>query len=154
MDKKILMVCLGNICRSPLAEGILKSKIEANKINAMVDSVGIANFHVGETPDIRAQNVALKNNVNISKHKGRQFSVEDFDNFDKIYAMDMSNYSDIIELARDNDDKNKVDLILNELYPNENRSVDDPYYDSIKEFDNVYEILDKTCDKIIENLKI
>lgn len=110
---KILMVCLGNICRSPLAEGILKSKLPSDAF--FVDSAGTANYHVGCTPDKRSIAVARKYGLNISNCSGRQFTVADFDTFDYIYVMDTSNYKHVLGLARHEHDKSKVKLIMDEL---------------------------------------
>jgi protein-tyrosine phosphatase len=147
---KILMVCLGNICRSPLAEGILKSKLPSDAF--FVDSAGTANYHVGCTPDKRSIAVARKYGLNISNCSGRQFSVADFDTFDYIYVMDTSNYKHVIGLARHEHDKSKVNLIMNELYPNQNYDVPDPYYGGDEGFDNVYKMLDEACSKIAKSL--
>lgn len=146
---KILMVCLGNICRSPLAEGILKSKLSDSFI---VDSAGTANYHVGNSPDKRSIDVARKYGLNISNLKGRQFSVSDFDTFDLIYVMDESNYNNVTKLARNDKDISKVKMILNEVYPNQNYDVPDPYYGGDNGFENVYKMLDDACDKIAEDL--
>lgn len=150
MPIKILMVCLGNICRSPLAEGILASKLPRNKF--IVDSAGTGNWHVGHKPDDRSITVARKNNLDISHQRGRQFSVKDFDTFDYIYAMDNSNYQDIIKLAKTDEQRQKVQLILNELFPDENVDVPDPYFGLEMGFDTVYEMLDKTCDVLAKKL--
>lgn len=147
---KILMVCLGNICRSPLAEGILRTKLPVE--NFSVDSAGTANYHIGSPPDRRSVAVAKKYGINISNLKGRQFGVSDFDTFDYIYVMDESNYSNVISLARNSDDIAKVKLILNEVYPNQNYSVPDPYYGGDDGFENVYKMLDEACDLIAEAL--
>src|ERR1035437_10893434 len=112
----ILMVCLGNICRSPLAEGLLRSKIEKLNIDIYIDSAGTGNSHIGEHPDNRSIVNAKKHGIDISKLKARQFQVDDFDKFDIIFAMDSSNYSDIISFARNEKDKHKVEMILNRLY--------------------------------------
>ena len=120
------MVCLGNICRSPLAEGILKAKV--SHLNVEVDSAGTAAYHVGEQPDLRSIEIAKKYNIDLSNQRARQFCTNDFDEFDKIYAMDTSNYANIIALARNESDKEKVDLILNEIDPKSFQSVPDPYY--------------------------
>src|SRR4051812_21638715 len=120
---KILMVCLGNICRSPLAEGILRTKAEKYDLNIFIDSAGTSNYHTGEHPDIRTINNALKHKVDVSNLKARQFTENDYDEFDHIFVMDSSNYSDVIALARNNSDKNKVELILNRVYPGSNMSV-------------------------------
>jgi protein-tyrosine phosphatase len=150
MSVKILMVCLGNICRSPLAEGILNSKLP-NKIFS-VDSAGTGNWHVGHKPDQRSIAVAKKNKLDITNQKGRQFSLNDFDTFDYIYVMDNSNYLDVIKLAKTEEHKQKVQLILNELFPGENVDVPDPYYGLENGFDTVFEMLDKTCDVIAKKL--
>lgn len=148
---KILMVCLGNICRSPLAEGILKSKLSSD--DALVDSAGTANYHSGSQPDRRSIAVARKYGLDISKQRGRQFVVEDFDRFDFIYAMDQSNYQNIIRLARNEADKNKVEMILNLVHPNQNFDVPDPYYGGDHGFETVYQMLDEACNIISNNLK-
>ena len=140
---KILMVCLGNICRSPLAEGILRSKL--NEDSFFVDSAGTANYHIGNSPDKRSVNIAKKYGIDISHLKGRQFTVDDFDAFDFIYVMDESNYQNVIKLARNNSDIAKVSYILNEIYPNQNYNVQDPYYGGISGFDTVFKILDEAC---------
>ena len=138
------MVCLGNICRSPLAEGILKSK--SNSI--IVDSAGTAGYHVGSRPDQRSIEIGLKNNIDITNQRARQFTSNDFDDFDKIYAMDNDNYSKIISLATNQVQIDKVDLILNEVYPNQFKSVPDPYYGGEKGFENIYNLLEKACEQI------
>ena len=147
---KILMVCLGNICRSPLAEGILKAK--TNHLDVVVDSAGTAAYHVGEKPDIRSIEIANKYGIDLTSQRARQFSVNDFDEFDKIYAMDSSNYANIISLARDEKDRDKVDVILNESNPKSFQSVPDPYYGGDNGFQDVYDMLDKACDKIVEQI--
>jgi protein-tyrosine phosphatase len=138
------MVCLGNICRSPLAEGILKSKAK----NLEVDSAGTAGYHVGKQPDIRSIDIAKKHDINLTNQRARQFSTRDFDDFDKIYVMDNDNYSKIISLARSQEDMDKVDLILNEIYPKEYKSVPDPYYLGDEGFQNIYNLLEVSCEVI------
>ena len=150
MPIKILMVCLGNICRSPLAEGILASKLPKEKF--IVDSAGTGSWHIGRQPDERSIAVAKKYKLDISKQKGRQFSKSDFDTFDYIYVMDISNYQDVIRLSKNKSDKEKVQLILNELFPNENVDVPDPYYGVANGFETVYKMLDETCDLIAKKL--
>ncbi len=150
--KKILMVCLGNICRSPLAEGILQSKVDKNKI--FVDSAGTEAYHIGELPDSRSINVAKKQGINLTNQRARKFTVSDFDNFDIIYAMDLSNYQNILNFARNKKDTQKVNLILNELYPNKNREIPDPYYGGEQEFENVFEMLNEVCDSILNGITI
>lgn len=147
---KVLMVCLGNICRSPLAEGILKSKLPESIF--FIDSAGTANYHVGNPPDARSIAVGKKYGIDISKLKGRQFSVNDFNTFDLIYVMDESNYRNVISIARNEQDKSKVKFILNEIYPNQNYDVPDPYYGGDHGFENVYKMLDEACTIIANSL--
>ncbi len=150
MPVKILMVCLGNICRSPLAEGILASKLPKEKF--LVDSAGTGSWHIGRAPDSRSIATAKKNGLNIANQKGRQFKRSDFDTFDYIFVMDNNNYSDVIDLAKNEVQKNKVQLILNEIFPNENVDVPDPYFGLANGFDIVYEMLDEACQVIAQKL--
>jgi protein-tyrosine phosphatase len=150
MSVKILMVCLGNICRSPLAEGILTSKLPKDKFT--VDSAGTGSWHIGHFPDERSIAVAKKNKLDISQQKGRQFSANDFDAFDYIYVMDNSNYWDVIQLADNQAQTEKVHLVLNELFPNENVDVPDPYFGLPNGFNTIYKMLDEACDVIAKKL--
>ena len=150
MQTKVLMVCLGNICRSPLAEGILKSKVDTSKIH--VDSAGTGHWHIGDAPDPRSIAVGKKNGVDISKQRGRQFSAVDFVNFDYIFVMDSSNKADVLRLAKIESHRKKVGLILDHIFPNENVDVPDPYYGGAMGFDHVYEMLDQACDIIASKL--
>jgi protein-tyrosine phosphatase len=150
---KILMVCLGNICRSPLAEGILRKKIATHFLTDIeVDSAGTSAYHIGEHPDERSIANAQKHGVDISLLKARQFSVKDFDVFDMIYVMDSSNYNDVIARAQNASDRQKVNLILNELAPGSNRSVPDPYFGGKEGFEIVYRLLDDACEIIVQKL--
>lgn len=137
------MVCLGNICRSPLAEGILKSKLSNQ--DYIVDSAGTSNYHTGNSPDNRSINVARHNDIDICLQKSRQFTAQDFKDFDVIYAMDRSNLKNILALAQTTEDVYKVKLILNESFPNSNKDVPDPYHDTNKGFENVFNMLDQAC---------
>ncbi|MEN8839186.1 MAG: low molecular weight protein-tyrosine-phosphatase [Flavobacteriales bacterium] len=150
---KILMVCLGNICRSPLAEGILATKAMKHNLNLIIDSAGTAAYHVGNLPDERSIEVAKKYGIDLTNQRARQFRVQDFEEFDIIYAMDSENYNNILNLVSSTDDENKVKLILNEIEPNSNSSVPDPYYGGDEGFENVYQMLDTACEKIIDRLK-
>ena len=152
-SKRILMVCLGNICRSPLAEGILQHKLDKTALNASVDSAGTANFHVGQEPDQRSAKSGLKHGVDISHLRGRQFGVDDFDNFDQIYVMDKSNYGNVVSLARNEDDKNKVEMLLNLNNPDSFDEVPDPYFGGEQGFENVYQMLNNACEVIIGRLE-
>lgn len=144
----VLAVCLGNICRSPLAEGILQEQAKLARLDWNVDSAGTSGWHAGERPDARSREVAKKNGINIDKQRSRQFVVEDFDNFDLILVMDSSNYQNVIQLARTEEDRNKVKLMLNYAYPGENRAVPDPYYDG--GFDHVYDLINMAAEEIIK----
>ncbi len=146
------MVCLGNICRSPLAEGILQNKANENQLDIMVDSAGTAAYHVGEPPDIRSQEVAQKHGVDISRQQARQFHVSDFDHFDRIYVMDLSNLKNVKDLARNQHDLDKVKLIRDATHPGKNLVVPDPYYGGRDGFDKVYMMLDECCDNILSEL--
>ena len=145
------MVCLGNICRSPLAEGILKSKV--NNTLIFVDSAGTAAYHVGKQPNIRSIDIAKKYDIDLSKQRARQFSRADFDEFDIIYAMDTNNYAHLISLASSETERNKIIMILNKINPNSYQSVPDPYYGGKNGFQEVYNMLDKACEKIIQNIE-
>ncbi len=145
------MVCLGNICRSPLAEGILQSKLSSQSF--FVDSAGTAGYHVGELPDRRSIEVAKKYGIDITNQRSRKFVKSDFEDFDLIYAMDESNYSNIVSMTDDYNETQKVKMILNELYPNENRSVPDPYYGGDQGFENVYRMLDEACSIVASKLE-
>ena len=150
MKTHILMVCLGNICRSPLAEGLLKSKLDAERFQ--VDSAGTGHWHVGSMPDSRSIAVAQKNGLDITDQRGMQFKPAFFDRYDHIFVMDNSNYEDVVAQATKDEDKAKVQLILDEIFPGERVDVPDPYNDSLRGFDRVYEMLDEATTKIAERL--
>jgi protein-tyrosine phosphatase len=148
--KSILMVCLGNICRSPVAEGIMRNKLEIFNLNIQVDSAGTSNYHIGENPDTRSANNALKNGLDISMLKARQFKVHDFDNFDIIYVMDEQNKIDVLSIARNENDKSKVKLILSELPNSSYKSVPDPYFGGEAGFQLVFDLLNKACENVAQ----
>ena len=150
---KILMVCLGNICRSPLAEGILQHKANRAGLNWVVDSAGTAGYHIGEQPHTLSQKTALLNGINIGAQKCRQFTKQDMPAFDRIFAMDSDNYNEIKRISGEYWDEKKVGLLLDELYPGEHRNVPDPWYGTEKDFHIVFDMLDKACDKIVEHYK-
>jgi len=145
------MVCLGNICRSPLAEGILAHKTKSLDIE--VDSAGTAAYHVGELPDKRSIEIASKYNIDLSSQRARQFSRKDFEDFDIIYAMDTNNYAHLISLAENESERQKVKMILNETHPESFKSVPDPYYGGDNGFQIVYDLLNKACDKIVSKIE-
>lgn len=148
---KILMVCLGNICRSPLAEGILKSKVDLTKV--MVDSAGTSNFHQGELPDSRSIKVAKKYGIDITNQRSRPFKISDFDTFDIIYVMDQSNYQNLMQIARNAYDKQKIKLILSEINSSQLNEVPDPYLDDDSGFEHVFTLLNEVCEIISNTLK-
>lgn len=147
---KILMVCLGNICRSPLAEGILRNKLNSDQFK--IDSAGTGGWHVGDAPDKRSVAVARKYHIDISGLKGRQFTAVDYERFDHIYVMDGSNLTNVLALAPNEDDKHKVKMILEEIFPGERVDVPDPYYGESDGFERVYQMLDEACEIIASRL--
>ena len=149
---KILMVCLGNICRSPLAEGIMQEKINQHGLDWEVDSAGTGAWHVGELADPRSRSTAKHHGIDIDHQRARQFKAQDLKAFDLIYAMDSSNFQNIIRLAESDVEKEKVAMIMNEDKPGYNEGVPDPYYDN-DGFELVYDMLDRACEKIIEKYK-
>ena len=152
--QKILFVCLGNICRSPLGEGIMLHFIEEQNLEKhfQVDSAGTAGYHINEAPDHRTIANAKKNGVDLSKLRARKFTAEDFEAFDKIYVMDESNYGNVLALAKNREHKNKVDYLLNVLHPMQNKHVPDPYYGTEKDFEAVFQLVYKACQKIVETV--
>ena len=150
MPVKILMVCLGNICRSPLAEGILQSKLPADTF--VVDSAGTGNWHAGYGPDKRSVSTAKGRGLDISRQKARQIKKTDFTEFDHIYVMDSSNLRDVTALAPTADAKAKVKLMMDEIFPGQKVDVPDPYYDGPEGFENVYDMLDEACTLVAEKL--
>ena len=149
MKTKVLMVCLGNICRSPLAEGILKSKVDSSKV--FVDSAGTAGYHVGNPPDHRSVAEAQKNGLDIRGQRCRKFSQLDFLEFDHIYVMDKSNLSNVVHLATTQDQINKVKLLLEEI-DMDLTEVPDPYYGEQDGFEKVYQMIDLACEAIAKKL--
>ena len=148
---KILMVCLGNICRSPLAQGILQHKISKAGLNWQVDSAGTNGFHVGDAPHRLSQKVARINGIDISRQAGRQFVKEDFDRFDKIYAMAADVVDEIKYISGKKFDAGKIYLLLNEKYPGQNRDVPDPWYGAETGYHTVYNLIDEACEQLIKN---
>ena len=146
---RVLMVCLGNICRSPLAEGILKHKVEQHGMDWEVDSAGTGNWHVGELPDHRSIATARQYDIAITYQRARQFRTADFEHFDRIFVMDTQNYRDVLRLAQNDAQREKVQLILDLTHPGENRSVPDPYWDD-DGFEHVFQLLDAACGKLIQ----
>lgn len=146
---RILFVCLGNICRSPLAEGILRHKASQHGLDLLVDSVGTGRWHSGENPDKRAIKIARERGIDISRLTARQITEEDFEKFDKILVADAEVYDGVIDIALDRSQKLKVDYIMNLVHPNLNMPVPDPYYGGADGFEKVFDMLDSACEKII-----
>jgi protein-tyrosine phosphatase len=144
----ILMVCLGNICRSPLAEGILAHKAQQQGLDWQIDSAGTGNWHAGNQPDSRSVKVAKQHGVDISKQRARQFRQSDFQDFDLILVMDKSNYRNVTNLAQSEAEAKKVQLIL-DYTDHQNKEVPDPYHDD-NGFEHVYQLLDAATDRVLE----
>ncbi len=149
---KILMVCLGNICRSPLAKYIFESKINDINSDIIVDSCGTASYHLGEKADERTISIAKQNDLDITNHRASQFKKSDFDTYDIIYAMDINNYNQLIRLSDNNTNKSKIRLFLEDAYPDKKLDVPDPYYGNMKSFDNTYKIIENACEIIIKKI--
>ncbi len=147
---KILMVCLGNICRSPLAQGILEAKIKSLGLDWIVDSAGTSGYHNDELPDIRSIEIAKYHGLDISNQRSRKINENDFEIFDLIFAMDQSNFRNIKKLGRTLDES-KLHLIMN-MVNSDNQPVPDPYYND--GFPKVYKMLDEACDAILDRFNI
>ncbi|MEZ4722694.1 MAG: low molecular weight protein-tyrosine-phosphatase [Flavobacteriales bacterium] len=149
---KILFVCLGNICRSPMAEGVFRAKAQELGLSLQFDSCGTGGWHAGEAPDRRAQQCIREHGLDISDLRARKFRQSDFQDFDIIFTMDRSNYEDVIEMANSTGDKEKVRMILSEIYPGENISVPDPYYGGDQGFEHVFDLLNRSADKVLSQI--
>jgi protein-tyrosine phosphatase len=147
---KILMVCLGNICRSPLAEGILQDKAFKAGLTWSIESAGTNRCHTGDAPHPLSQKVAKQNGIDISKQRARTFTAADFDVYDKIYVLADDVIDEMKRIAGKKFDVPKVDLLMNEIYPGKNMDVPDPYYGAEPGYHDVYKLIDEACDKIIE----
>ena len=147
---KILMVCLGNICRSPLAEGILQEKAFKAGLNWSVESAGTNGYHTGDPPHRLSQKIAKLNGIDISKQRSRRFVPEDFETYDKIYALAADVIEDIKYIAKDKFNGARIDLLMNELYPGRNMDVPDPWYGDEPDYHHVYKMIDSVCDAIIK----
>jgi low molecular weight protein-tyrosine phosphatase len=151
---KILMVCLGNICRSPLAEGIMQHKAREAGLHWTVESAGTNGYHIGEAPHRLSQKVALLHGIDISCQRARRFTAADFHRFDKIYAMAEDVIEEIRRIARKDFDASRVDLLMNALYSGKNVDVPDPWYGEEPGYHEVYEMIDKACENIIKEYRL
>jgi protein-tyrosine phosphatase len=149
---KVLFVCLGNICRSPMAEGVLRTKAKEGSVSLEIDSCGTGDWHIGETPDERAQQCMKDLGDDISDLRARQFEKKDFDAYDRIFVMDKSNYQNVVVQASNNEQKEKVELFLNLSHPEEDREVPDPYFGGSEGFHNVYKMLDSAAKSFLKEL--
>ena len=150
--KKILMVCLGNICRSPMAEGIVRDEFAKHGIDIQVDSAGTDAYHVGERADERGQAELAKHGIDISDERAMKLSPYHLEEYDMIYAMDRSNYADILSLTKDDDERKKVDMFMNIAHPGKHISVPDPYYGGDKGFTKVYEMLKESAEALVNQI--
>jgi protein-tyrosine phosphatase len=148
---KVLMICLGNICRSPLAEGVLKKKIAEKQLDWEVDSAGTGGWHVGSLPDKRSIDVAKKHGIDLTDQRARKFVRSDLDTFDLVLTMDRENYNDIQRFAKTDEHRAKTHLIMNFSRPNSDFEVPDPYYDN--RFQLVYDLLDEACEAVAASYK-
>ena len=148
---RILMVCLGNICRSPIAEGVLRHMAQQHKLDWVIDSAGTESFHVGEAPHKFSQKICLSHGIDISAQRARKFTTVDFDNYDKIYVMAHDVYREVERIGGKHAQMNKVDYFLNELHEGQNENVPDPWYGGEEGFTPVYNLIEKTCKEIIKH---
>jgi protein-tyrosine phosphatase len=146
----VLFVCMGNICRSPMAEGLLRKLYAENSIPGEVDSAGFESFHINDPPDERALAVAMNHQIDISAKRARLFIEDDFDRFDRIYVMDTQNMEDVQGVARNEQDLSKVDYLLNVVSPGKNLTVPNPYFSGMDDCGKVFYIMKTACLKIAE----
>ncbi|MEM9051746.1 MAG: low molecular weight protein-tyrosine-phosphatase [Bacteroidota bacterium] len=149
---KILFVCLGNICRSPMAEGVFRTMARERGIDVETDSCGTGDWHVGEAPDKRARACMTKHDDDISDLRARQFRTSDFEEFDRIFVMDKSNYQNVVSLTANESQREKVELFLNLAYPSEHREVPDPYFGGSDGFEQVYQMLTKSSEVLLNQI--
>ncbi len=147
------MVCLGNICRSPIAEGVMQHKIQEAGLDWTVASAGTESYHVGSQPHIHSIEICEANGIDIKHQRACRFTAADFDTYDKIYAMASDVYNEILRIAGTKARPEKLELFLNELHPGMNESVPDPWYGNKHGYYGVYEMINATCSKIIERYR-
>ncbi len=146
---RILMVCLGNICRSPIAEGVLRQKIHQNKLNWTVSSAGTESYHTGSPPHRSSQKICQAHGIDISEQRARKFTLQDFDAYDKIYALAEDVYEEIKRIGGPKANMNKVDFLLNELHDDCNASVPDPWYGGEEGYLPVFKMIEQACEAIV-----
>jgi len=148
----ILMVCTGNLCRSPIAAGVLRKKLQERNISAVVDSAGFETYNIGEQLSEQTLEFARNYGIDISDHTMRLFTIQDFDNYDRIYAIDHGGYKDVMFLTRNDQDRLKIDYLLNTILPGQNKMVPNPYTGDMANMESSYQLIDKACEKIAESL--
>lgn len=151
MDMNILMVCLGNICRSPMAEGVINHKLQQAGLMAMVDSAGLLSYHSGEKPDRRAIDTAARFGIDISGQRARQISINDFEKFDLIFAMDSSVYSEL-RMFRHPQALNKIHLYLEYAGYPASSDVPDPYYGTMRQFEDCFRLIDSAGNALVNRI--
>jgi len=144
------MVCLGNICRSPIAEGVMRKKALEHGLDWYIDSAGTESYHIGEQPHRSSQRICMQHGIDISEQRARKLVADDLDTFDMVYAMATDVYREINQIAGNRSRMEKVILFLDELHPGNKESVPDPYYGTEKDYAIVYDLVDRTCDAIIQ----
>ena len=150
--KKIIFVCLGNICRSPVAEGIMLHLKEKYQLDVEIDSAGTASYHIGEAPDRRTIANAAKHGIDLTNLRARQFEVKDFDKFDWILAMDINNMNTLKRMTVEQKHLQKIKLMLDFAHPFSNAEVPDPYYGTEKDFELVFNLVNKACRSIVNQI--
>jgi protein-tyrosine phosphatase len=151
-DKNILFLCYANMCLSPLAEGVLNRILKEKNIQANIDSAGFEAYHINEPPDKRAVSKGFELGIDISDKRVRLFSREDLKKFDRIYVMDTLAYRNAIDFARSEEERNKIDFLMNVLHPGQNESVPDPFYARMEASNEAFRILEIACEKIAETI--
>ena len=145
----VLFICNGNICRSPLAAALLLKKYKENGIKSQVSSAGFESYNINEKPDTRVVQFAEQHGIKMD-HRARIFRKSDFSKFDRIYVMDTRNFRDVKDLAKTSEDLDKIDYLMNVLEPGTNKTIPDPFSSGIHDMDQVFDLIDKATDKILE----
>ncbi|MEO6166404.1 MAG: low molecular weight protein-tyrosine-phosphatase [Chitinophagales bacterium] len=146
---KILFVCLGNICRSPMAEGVMKDLVQQHQLDWYIDSAGTESYHIGQQPDGRAVKTCIKYGINIGDQRARKLSKKDFETFDLIYAL-ADEVLHEIKSSHPNPPQGKLKLLLDEVFPGEHRSVPDPWYGGEEGFDPVFHMIREACEAVVK----
>ena len=151
---KILFVCIGNICRSPIAEGVFNALSAQEGASITADSAGTHNYHVGETPHSDSIKVCAKNGIAINQQRARQITATDLNDFDYIYTLATDVHADVLALCKTDAQRAKIKLLLDVLYPRQNRSVKDPWYGDYKDYEDVFTEIQSACKALLHQYKI